>query len=324
MTQPRTDRRLDVAALTPPVPWEIERYLSAESAENTADGVVPVGRPGKVGVLEVTLGVDEHDVTGVASRFVKAPMQLTRPLYVDRSDRGEAFVYVRTTGGGLAQNDRIRQIIRLEPGARATVTTQAGTPVHRMNAGFASQWVSLHVPDGAVCEYLPGQSILFAGSRLLQTTDAVVDPGGTLLAAEVMLTGRLARGERDGFDLLSQGFRVERSGRPLLSDTLCVVGAGQGNNEMQLSGWPVWGTVLIVPPSPDVVPTLLAEIRTVLESTESRSGDSAAASTMVGDEGVTVRVTGDDPVSVRALVGMVHGTARQVILGRPAMDLRRM
>jgi urease accessory protein len=103
-----------------------------------------------------------------------------------------------------------------------------------------------------------------------------------------------------------------------------VVGAGQGNNEMQLSGWPVWGTVLIVPPSPDVVPTLLAGIRTVLESTESRSGDSAAASTMVGDEGVTVRVAGDDPVSVRALVDTVHGTARQVILGRPAVDLRRM
>ncbi|HIW91821.1 MAG TPA: urease accessory protein UreD [Candidatus Corynebacterium avicola] len=321
MTAVRTDLpdpRLDPAALTPPVSWEVERFL-AEEAGVSPGGVLPVGRPGKVGVLDVTLGADARNVTGLASRFIKAPMQLTRPLYVDPADPGEAFLYVRTTGGGLAQNDRIRQVVRLEPGARATVTTQAGTPVHRMNAGFAGQWVSLHVPEGAVCEYLPGQSILFAGSRLVQVTDADVAPGGTLIAAEMMLTGRLARGERDGFDLLSQGFRVERAGRPLLSDTLCVVGAGQGCNEMQLAQWPVWGTVMIVPPTPDRVPELLSVIREVLEGCES-----AAASTMVGDAGVTARVAGEDPVQVRALVDAVAGAARVVLLGRPAVDLRRM
>ena len=187
--------------------------------------------------------------------------------------------------------------------------------------------VSLYVPDGAVCEYLPGQSILFAGSRLVQATDAAVEPGGALLAAEVMLTGRLARGERDGFDLLSQGFRVERAGRPLLSDTLCVVGAGQGRNEMQLAQWPVWGTVLVVPPTPDVVPALLTTVRELLA--QRCVGDdaevlTAASSTMVGAAGVTARVAGEDPVAVRALVDEVHSTARQVLLGRPAVDLRRM
>lgn len=331
MTAVRTDR-LDPTALTPPVPWEVERFLQAEvdgraAGESGRSGVMPVGRPGKVGVLDVTLDADARDITGLTSRFVKAPMQLTRPLYVDPSDPGEAFLYVRTTGGGLAQNDRIRQIVRLEPGARVTVTTQAATPVHRMNAGIASQWVSLYVPDGAVCEYLPGQSILFAGSRLVQATDAAVEPGGTLLAAEVMLTGRLARGERDGFDLLSQGFRVERAGRPLLSDTLCVVGAGQGRNEMQLVQWPVWGTVLVVPPTPDVVPALLTTVRELLA--QRCAGDdaevlTAASSTMVGAAGVTARVAGEDPVAVRALVDEVHSTARQVMLGRPAVDLRRM
>lgn len=257
----------------------------------------------------------------MVSRFVKAPMQLTRPLYIDPSDPGEAFLYIRTTGGGLAQNDRIRQVLRLEPGARATVTTQAGTPVHRMDAGMASQWVSLHVADGAVCEYLPGQTILFAGSRLLQTTDVDVAPGGTVLAAEVMLTGRLARGEVNGFDTLAQRFRVTRNSRPLLSDTLCVTGA-TANSEMLLSRWAVWGTVLIVPPSPSDVPGLLDVLRGALP--EASEDLTAAASTMVGDEGVTVRVAGNDPVSVRSLVESVHSLARERLLGRPAVDLRRM
>lgn len=307
---------LDPSSLTPPVPYE----MADVAGERSSGGVMPVGRPGKVGVLDVTLGV-RGGRTGVVSRFVKAPMQLTRPLYIDPSDPGEAFLYIRTTGGGLAQNDRIRQVLRLEPGAQATVTTQAGTPVHRMDAGMASQWVSLHVADGAVCEYLPGQTILFAGSRLLQTTDVDVAPGGTVLAAEVMLTGRLARGEVNGFDTLAQRFRVTRNSRPLLSDTLCVTGA-TANSEMLLSRWAVWGTVLIVPPSPSDVPGLLDVLRGALP--EASEDLTAAASTMVGDEGVTVRVAGNDPVSVRSLVESVHSLARERLLGHPAVDLRRM
>lgn len=314
----RTERTLDPAALTPPVPWELAGY----AAEATSGGVQPQGRPGKVGVLDVTLAAGGGGGrTGITSRFVKAPMQLTRPLYIDPADPSEAFLYVRTTGGGLAQNDRVRQIVRLEPGARATVTTQAGTPVHRMNAGMASQWVSLHVGDGAVCEYLPGQTTLFAGSRLLQVTDTAVAPGGTLLAAEVMLTGRLARGERDSYDVLAQGFRVEQDGRPLISDTLCATGAG-GRSEMLLSRWPVWGTVLVVPPTPDAVPGLLSALREELPAATEEL--TAAASTMVADRGITVRVAGEDPVAARALVDRAHSVARELILGRPAVDLRRM
>ncbi len=309
-------RSLDPSALTPPVPHEMVDI----AGERSVGGVMAVGRPGKVGVLDVTLGVKDGR-TGVSSRYVKAPMQLTRPLYIDPSGPGEAFLYIRTTGGGLAQNDRIRQVVTLPPDAQATVTTQAGTPVHRMDAGMASQWVSLHVAGGAVCEYLPGQTILFGGSRLLQTTDVEVAPGGTVLAAEVMLTGRLARGERNGFDALAQRFRVTRDGRPLLSDTLCVTGA-TARSEMLLARWAVWGTVLIVPASPSDVPGLLAVLRDDLPTASEQL--TAVASTMVADEGITVRVAGDDPVSVRLVVEAVHGLARERLLGRPAIDLRRM
>ncbi|AWT25171.1 Urease accessory protein UreD [Corynebacterium provencense] len=334
--------RLDPASVTPPVPWEF-LPLVRETGEGTGDdgaavpdGVQPVGRPGKVGILDLTLTADMVSPvhrTGVTSRYVKAPMQLTRPLHIDPGDPGEAFVYVRSTGGGLAQNDRIRQRLRLGVGARATVTTPAGTPVHRMNAGLATQWVTLEVGQDAVCEYLPGQNILFAGSRLLQVTDVVLADSATFLAAEVVLTGRLARGERDLYDALGQCWRVERAGRPLLSDSLCVTGAGQGRSEMLLSRWPVWATVLVVPPAGESVRDLLVKIRELLaEVTGGVSAApgavpedlSAAASTMVGDAGITVRVAGEDPVVVRSVVDTVYGCARLALLGRPAVDLRRM
>jgi urease accessory protein len=208
-----------------------------------------------------------------------------------------------------------------------------------MNAGLATQWISLTVGEDAVCEYLPGQNTLFAGARLLQVTDVSLAHSATLLAADVILTGRLARGERDLFDALGQCWRVERGGRPLLSDSLCVVGAGAGRSEMLLSRWPVWGTVLIVPPAGAAGPTgstgsagvsvkeLLASVRNLLvERCAASSPDdlTAAASTMVNDAGITVRVAGEDPVAVRATVDAVHDQARRALLGRPAVDLRRM
>lgn len=331
--------RLDPELLTPPMPWEFRDLVDegcCDSHDGVAEGVQPVGRPGKVGVVDLCLGpgvaIPGDDRvptarTGVLSRFVKAPMQFAHPLYIDPGDPSEAFIYVRSTGGGLAQNDRVRQRFQFGPGARAVVTTPAGTPVHRMNAGLATQWVSLNVGDDAFCEYLPGQVILFAGSRLVQSTDVILAESATLLAAEVILTGRLARGERDLFDAVGQCWRVERAGRPLLSDTLCVRGVGAGNSEMLLGRWPVWGTVLVVPPMEvgrSWVRGMLAEVRRLLTDAAEGMALNAAASTMVGDGGIMVRVAGEDPIEVRGVVDAAYSLVRERTLGRPSVDLRRM
>ena len=77
-----------------------------------------------------------------------------------------------------------------------------------------------------------------------------------------------------------------------------------------------------MPASPSDVPGLLAVLRDDLPTASEQL--TAVASTMVADEGITVRVAGDDPVSVRLVVEAVHGLARERLLGRPAIDLRRM
>ncbi|WP_459610654.1 urease accessory protein UreD [Corynebacterium urogenitale] len=245
--------RLDPAALTPPIPREVRRFVEADNARVTsgqkASGVLGVGKPGKVGVLELTLGAGESTGrTGLKERFVKAPMSLTRPLYVDPADDKHAVVYLRTTGGGLAENDRIRQRITLEAGADATVTTQAATNVHRMNAGLACQWTSFELGEGAHLEYLPGHTTLYGGARLVQLTEFDVLATASLIAGEITLAGRLARGEAHQFDALSLAMRVTRDGRSLLSDNFVVVGADSGRDLMLWGAYPVWGTLVAVLP----------------------------------------------------------------------------
>ena len=75
------------------------------------------------------------------------------------------------------------------------------------------------------------------------------------------------------------------------------------------------------------VKSLLGSVRELLveRCAGTDAGDfTAAASTMVNDAGITVRVAGEDPVAVRAIVDSVHDHARRALLGRPAVDLRRM
>lgn len=245
--------RLDPAALTPPIPREVRRFVEADNAGvasgRKASGVLGVGKPGKVGVLDLTLGAGESTGrTGLKERFVKAPMSLTRPLYVDPADDKHAVVYLRTTGGGLAENDRIRQRITLEAGADATVTTQAATNVHRMNAGLACQWTSFELGEGAHLEYLPGHTTMYGGARLVQLTEFDVPATASLIAGEITLAGRLARGEEHQFDALSLAMRVTRDGRPLLSDNFVVVGADSGRDLMLWGAYPVWGTLVAVLP----------------------------------------------------------------------------
>ena len=329
--------RLDPEALTPPIPREMRKFLGSsigdsrvgkpEELQATNSGVLGVGKPGKVGVLELTLGVNaDSGRTGLRERFVKAPMSLSRPLYVDPADDRHAVLYLRMTGGGLAENDRIRQRVVLGEGAQASITTQAATNVHRMNAGLATQWTSFTLKPGAHLEYFPGHTTLFGGSRLAQLTEFEVPVGASFIAGEIILAGRLARAESHAFDALSLGTRVTRAGMPLLSDTLVTIGAGSGRSPLLWGEFPVWGTLLALGPTPRG--NLMDLCRGVMEEFGGENAEAKpvawGVSTMVGNTGAVVRLAGHSTFEVGRAMHNVHSAVRRELCGKPAFDLRRM
>lgn len=362
--------RLDPSALTPPIPPELRRIVGdgagagdgagVASGDGVTSGVRGVGQPGKVGLLQAQLVAGSSGRTGLRGRFAKAPMSVSRPLYIDATRPHHAYLYTRTTGGGLAENDRVRQIVDVEDHACATVTTQAATNVHRMNAGCATQWSTFTVGEGAVLEYLPGHTTLFAGSRLVQSTEFRLAASATLLTVETVMLGRLARGERHAFDAFSQGLRVEREGRPLLSDITCAAGVGvSGETESVTAGgmapsqsellfgpWPVWTTMVVVPPvgwgdgaARDHVNRLAGELVSAVPEERAPGGQGETqsekqeetqpetqwgVSTLVGDSGVIVRVAGVSTREVNRVVDVLYDTARRAVLGAGAVDLRTM
>ena len=115
-----------------------------------------------------------------------------------KSEPGEPPQAVHlTTSGGVTDGDSLRMAIEVGPGAVAVATTQAAEKIYRAakGGGHCTIDVAVRVAEGAALEWLPQESIVFEGARLKRRTVAEVEPGGALLACEMVVLGRAASGE---------------------------------------------------------------------------------------------------------------------------------
>jgi urease accessory protein len=116
-------------------------------------------------------------------------------------------------GGGLAGGDSLEVSVRLEAGTGATITTPAAEKVYRSTGDTTRLETLLEVGAGATLEWLPQETILFNGARLERRMQVRLAPGARLLAAEMLVYGRVARGEQLGHGALFDSWRLWRDGR---------------------------------------------------------------------------------------------------------------
>ena len=130
-------------------------------------------------------------------------------------------VAIANVGGGLAGGDVTETEVTLEAGARATVTGAAAEKLYRSLGEEARVSARLHLGAGAALEWLPQETILFEGARLRRRTEAYLAPGSSLLACEMLVFGRRARGERFTRGFLLDAWRLRGpDGRLLWADAL--------------------------------------------------------------------------------------------------------
>jgi urease accessory protein len=134
---------------------------------------------------------------------------------------GEAPLAVLVnTAGGLAGGDRVSVAVRVEAGAAATVTTQAAEKIYRSLGADARVETELAVGEDARLEWLPQESILFDGACLDRRLSATIARGGRLLACEMLVFGRAARGETMTRGRVRDSWRIEYGGRLAWIDRL--------------------------------------------------------------------------------------------------------
>jgi urease accessory protein UreH len=89
-------------------------------------------------------------------------------------------------------------------------------------------------------------TVLYQGSRYLQSQHWVLHPGARLVVVDWMTAGRIGRGERFAFGQYRSDLRVENpEGRPLLVDRLCLE---PGTGEMGMGGFASLLTVHVLGP----------------------------------------------------------------------------
>ncbi|WP_224786181.1 urease accessory protein UreD [Microbacterium caowuchunii] len=315
--------RLQAAHFEPSrVPVEVARY-------GTRAHSLPVGAPGKVGILELDFavrGTDSAARTEVVHHYQKSPLQIMRPLYYDEYRPDMPYVYVMTAGGGILHNDRQRMDLAFGPGTSAHVTTQAHTKVYRMESGYATSLVNLAIADGAYVEYLPDPVIPYIDARFYQRTAVTLDPGATLVAGETVYAGRLSRGERHAYSAYAGDFEVRRpDGSVVAVDRMRLVPReGRAGGPAVMHGRDVMSSLYVFSPlvgAAEIADALHRAASDVI--TGGNGAERFGVSILPGDVGAWLRFVGDDTVLSAALHRAATSAVHELLTGRPAPVIRK-
>lgn len=297
------------------VPPEVARF----SQEVTT---LPVGSPGKVGVLQLAFA-RRGDQTQLVHHYQKSPLQIMRPLYYDPLRPDMPLTFLISTGGGVLQGDRLRTDLDFGPGTSAHVTTQTHAKYYRMESDYAAVSVNLTLDADAFVEYLPDPAIPYVDSRTYQHTRACVDESATLIASDTVYSGRVAHGERHAYEIFASDVEVRRpDGTIVVLDRVRLSPRGHGVDGMAvLADHDALAMLYVITPlrPAQEVADLLHQVLTDVTDERTLFG----VSVLPYDAGVSVRMIGDDTVALAAAHTVAWSAVHEMLTGRPAPRMRK-
>jgi urease accessory protein len=180
----------------------------------------------------------------LVENYSRPPLQVMRAIH---DAAGVACVYLLSPTGGVVQSDRYDVQIRVEAGVHALITTQSATKIYRMPDDCAEQTIRIEVERDSILEFVPDAAILFADADFRQDIEVTLHPGALLFLHEVVLPGRVARGEHLTFRRYANRI-VVRDGDGLILydaadiDPTCADLSATG----RLEGYACWGSAYLV------------------------------------------------------------------------------
>ncbi len=138
---------------------------------------------------------------------------------------GICHSYVLHPPSGLVGGDELLLTARLQGHADVLLTTPAATKFYRSSGPTARLTQLLHVGDGASCEWLPQENLLFDGARVRARTRVELTAGAHFFGWEIACFGRPACGEAYARGAADLGVELWRDGRPLVLERLRAGGA---------------------------------------------------------------------------------------------------
>lgn len=179
-------------------------------------GIAPAGRQQVNGAARLRFARRGTD-TALADLYQHDPLRILLPGRVDDTI---PIAVTLNTSGGLVGGDSLATEIIVDTRAEALITSQAAEKVYRSAGRDVTIANRLTVAQGGWAEWLPQETILFDACRLRRrlSIDAAAD--ATVLAGEILIFGRIARGEQVSRGLIHDEWRVRVGGKLAWADSL--------------------------------------------------------------------------------------------------------
>jgi len=315
-----------MAADTPsPVPPTLPPAFEVYAGEEVPQAAP--GSPGKDGRLELEFGAVDGG-THLVYDFARAPFHVSGTLGHDPLPEA-ATVYTQSPTGSVAQGDRHEVEIAVGPDAVAHVSTGSATKVLSMETNYASADVHLSVGPGGHLDYVPEATILNPDARFCQSVTLDVAADATAVLDEVVVPGRLARGEQFDFERYHSRTWIVGSDGLLAADTVDLAPTERAPQVPGALGtFAVHGTLFVVAPAADAdgLSDRLHEAVTGAPSggsgSESRRVE-AGATALPNGAGILVRALGETTEPVRDRLHAAWDRARRDLIDAPAPARRK-
>jgi urease accessory protein len=302
------------------IPSDIPPEISIYQAE---PGQLGVGKAGKVGILQLKLERDaDNRRTVIREQYCKTPLCVQRALYLEETLPAMAYVYIISPSGGILQGDRYRIDIVLSNNSFAHVTTQSATRIYKMEKNFGTQMVNVEVKEGSYFEYIPDQIIPFRNSRFYQAVELNVHDNATMIYSEMLVPGRVARGESFEYDICYIRTRARNQlGKPRFVDMIKLEPKKEDLRLEEIMGtFDVVGTMYIIT-RPLYIKDLQQEIN--LKINELQETIAGGASAFPNKQGIIVRMLGKTAGEVRNMIFEVIRISRSQIIGASFSGIRK-
>jgi len=247
-----------------------------------------------------------HGTTRLADLYQRDPCRTLLP----EPDPGEPRTAVLiTTAGGLTGGDRLDVKIAVDASAVALCTPQAAEKIYRSPGNPAVIDIGLTVAPGAALEWLPQEMILFDGARLKRSVTLDLAGDARLLAGDITVFGRTARGERFTAGELSDRWRLRRDGRLLWTDATRLSDdiLSRLDHPAGFDGAVAQGLILYRGPEPAAARDRL---RALLEAEDGEAADRTLAGATVLDDLLLLRLLDRDAARLRRCFALLWAALR--------------
>lgn len=194
--------------------------------------------PKREWLARLRLGFDRiGDKTTLVENTHVGPLSVQRPFYPE--DNGCCHTYALHPPGGMAPGDSIEISLALKKNGHALVTTPSAGKIYRTDRVGHPQQQVIHADiDGRAClEWLPQETIVFAGANARIHNRFQLQGDARLIAWDIVCLGRRASNERFDHGHCEQLIEVEQNNKLVLRER----NIWPGDSELMQATWGMAG-----------------------------------------------------------------------------------